>query len=273
MQVRDIQEVDTGMVKIQTLLLQFEPTLKRLPALSSEIQSWLHTANVNSDELAALLEPQLMSATSWLLDYDMLRGDLHESTELNEFMLRSTRIVAFKTVPDVVDRYHQAKREAEEADANVRRISIRRIAAKVFGYTDNGDGTITHGHLMWKQCAEGQIGFDCVGQPIHCSWIEAMRIPIVANATTAFVGHSDWRLPTREELASLVMDGREPAACTEAFPNCPASPFWSSSIGSPGGQHYAWSINFSNGDIGRSFSHRAFSVRLVRDYLREGLQE
>ena len=131
-------------------------------------------------------------------------------------------------------------------------------------YTVNGDGTVTDTHtgLMWKQCAEGQSGPDCKGSAGEFNWDVAMQIPKTLNQRGGFAGCHDWRLPTKDELASLVMHGRSnPVICTEAFPNAPSNVFWSSS---PGGDSSAWRVYFGNGHVYGSSRSVAWAVRLVR---------
>jgi hypothetical protein len=74
-------------------------------------------------------------------------------------------------------------------------------------YTDQGDGTVVDATtgLMWKRCSEGQTWNNktCLGQATTMTWDQAMpngwqkRWP-------AFAGHADWRMPTKDELLTLV---------------------------------------------------------------------
>lgn len=63
-------------------------------------------------------------------------------------------------------------------------------------YLDNGDGTITDTktQLTWKKCSEGQSGDNCSGESTKYKWDDAM----------AKFGKGEWRLPTYEELRTLV---------------------------------------------------------------------
>ncbi|MBK6998673.1 MAG: DUF1566 domain-containing protein [Rhodoferax sp.] len=78
-------------------------------------------------------------------------------------------------------------------------------------------------------------------------------------------GATDWRMPFRKELTSILDLGRvNPAIDPDYFPNTPSSDFWS---GSPyaGYSSFAWFVHFSNGyayyDRYRSYG---YAVRLVR---------
>ena len=135
-------------------------------------------------------------------------------------------------------------------------------------YTDNGDGTITDKAtgLMWKQCSEGQSTTTnaCdTGARSGYSWQDALQQAQILNSSGGFAGHTDWRLPNRNELASLVE--RQcwlPAININLFPGT-ASGYWSSS---PNARYSgnAWFVRFDSGSVeytGNSFTK---NVRLVR---------
>ena len=72
------------------------------------------------------------------------------------------------------------------------------------GFGDNGDGTVIdpRTQLVWKRCSEGQAwnGTACTGQPTKMSWFDAMQ----AAKDSRFLGKNDWRLPSKDELSSVV---------------------------------------------------------------------
>jgi len=81
---------------------------------------------------------------------------------------------------------------------------------------------------------------------------------------TNLCGFSDWRVPEREELRSIVnYNGSSPSIDTDYFPNTVTTTYWSSSA-FPTNSSSAWSLTFGVGsDINfpRNFGLR---VRLVR---------
>jgi hypothetical protein len=67
----------------------------------------------------------------------------------------------------------------------------------------NPAGTVKHATtgLMWKQCVEGLSGASCtVGTVSLLVWAGALS----AATTSTFAGFTDWRLPNKRELESLV---------------------------------------------------------------------
>lgn len=115
--------------------------------------------------------------------------------------------------------------------------------------------------LTWKRCPEGQSGLSCTGTGTTHAWTQALTI---ANGST-HAGFSDWRLPNRHELQSLVETGcHTPAINSTIFPATVSGPnfFWSSTTASDATE--AWSITFTSGTVGSSKKIGASRVRLVR---------
>jgi hypothetical protein len=79
-------------------------------------------------------------------------------------------------------------------------------------------------------------------------------------------GHSDWRLPTRLELLSLVDYGIPypgPTINTGYFPDCRSHRYWSSStLASYWGS--AWYVHFSNGTAYYGYKSNYAAVSYVR---------
>lgn len=121
-------------------------------------------------------------------------------------------------------------------------------------FADNGDGTIT----------DTTTGL---------SWSKATLTPKEVNHTAAeklcaeldLAGHTDWRLPTVEELFVLADHSkRSPAIDTDAFPDTHSDWYWSSTLHASGSS-YAWIVyfNYGNAYYYRRGNNSAF-VRAVR---------
>lgn len=81
-------------------------------------------------------------------------------------------------------------------------------------------------------------------------------------------GASDWRLPTKTELQSIVdysvvVDGLHPAVVAKWFPRTPAAWHWTSD-GYAGNASIAWVISFNLGYVYRNNRSDHCMVRLVR---------
>jgi hypothetical protein len=127
-------------------------------------------------------------------------------------------------------------------------------------FTANGDGTVTDRAtgLIWKQCAEGLSGADCLtGRATTFTWQQALQ-----HAEAA--GSALWRLPNKEELTSLVDEVcYNPAINPRFFPNTPSDWFWSSSSYA-GYADDAWLVSFRYGYVRNNNKDYALYVRLVR---------
>lgn len=150
-------------------------------------------------------------------------------------------------------------------------------------YQAHTNGTLTDQHtgLMWMRCSVGQQwnGVSCTGSASRHSWDNAMA---TAKALE-YAGYSDWRVPTREELDSIVHcssgrrsgfnsngygghcqgDYAKPTVSLAAFPNTPDTWYWSSS---PYGQSNvnAWVMGAADGGLSGSYRSTPLRVRLVR---------
>jgi hypothetical protein len=120
-------------------------------------------------------------------------------------------------------------------------------------YTDNKDGTITDGvtGLMWQQTVSATT----------YTWAAALAY----CPTLTLGGHSDWRLPTVVEVASILDDGQETAPLINAtvFPSTPSGIFWSSSL-LAGSSSNAWVVSFTFGFTDTYGVTGANNVRCVR---------
>ncbi len=153
-------------------------------------------------------------------------------------------------------------------------------------YRDHGDGTVTDTQTsrQWMRCSLGQTwrGGTCAGTAKAYTWELASGAAKDINAQGGYAGYRDWRVPSREELLSLVYcssgkprswndtgkwcegDYSRPTIDTTAFPNTPASVvFWSASSYGPYSA-YAWYVYFGNGNDGAFGKSSVIPARLVR---------
>ena len=96
------------------------------------------------------------------------------------------------------------------------------------------------------------------------TWTGAFAYVDSLNASN-FGGFSDWRLPSRKELRSIVDHGRyNPSINTAYFTNTKASYYWSSTTHASH-TDYAWSMYFYYGsDYSHSPKSLIYYVRAVR---------
>ncbi|MCI5227701.1 MAG: DUF1566 domain-containing protein [Candidatus Electrothrix sp. AX2] len=147
---------------------------------------------------------------------------------------------------------------------------------KIGKYLNNHDGTITDTEtgLMWKRCSEGLSGENCEkGKAKEYTWIDAVK----RFKNVDYAGYSDWRMPTIEELETLVYcskgvkdknngecnDGStKPTINQQAFPNTTWR-YWSGSPNAPY-SGYALVVDFGNGYSNYGNRSNLSAVRLVR---------
>ena len=117
--------------------------------------------------------------------------------------------------------------------------------------------------LAWDACAWGQTrsGSTCTGSAEPLSWQQALAAAQQAN-TAAWLGHTDWRVPNRTELESLVLLGASPAIDATAFPGATGA-FWSNTSYQVAPAQ-AWSVDFAQGDSLPATKTATLALRLVR---------
>jgi Protein of unknown function (DUF1566) len=134
-------------------------------------------------------------------------------------------------------------------------------------FTNNGDGTVTDtsSGLMWAKCAEALSGANCEIKngtnpdiPEIYTWQQALGL---AQSST-LANHTDWRLPTRDELLSIVEQRCDyPSINRVLFPGTDPSSYWSSEP-VVGGVRV---VSFNDGEAWVDQTIGPNSIRLVRD--------
>jgi hypothetical protein len=137
------------------------------------------------------------------------------------------------------------------------------------------------------RCLLGQEwnGATCDGEPARFNWHEALQVTEAINRQGGYAGFRDWRLPTNDELLTLVYcssgqpknwndtggpcqgSSERPTIYQPAFPNTLPCYVWSTQIYS--GQKSCTAVHFGNGQADASIYHAYHSVcvRLVRGTL------
>lgn len=125
----------------------------------------------------------------------------------------------------------------------------------------------TNTGLMWKRCAEGyELKNNTCTENSEGSAVYDWQQALVLTADYSFSGHSDWRLPNINELASIAdFSCVNPAVNSEIFPNTPSVVFWSNTP-NRSNTVFAWGVDFKQGESKTPYRTDMHRVRLVRDY-------
>ena len=93
------------------------------------------------------------------------------------------------------------------------------------------------------------------GRKGYASELDASELVTKVNADPARnLGHTDWRLPTLDELKTLI-----------GTPEAPKSGWYWSSSPYVGNSDFAWGVSFDNGYVdGYNYRGSSYLVRLVR---------
>jgi hypothetical protein len=143
--------------------------------------------------------------------------------------------------------------------------AIKPIALIDGRYLDNGDGTVTDQTtgFQWMRCSIGQSwdGKTCLGIAKEYNWGQANKVA----KKFSFAGYVDWRLPTIDELKSILETNKTTAINHKAFPTSSDSFVWSSSqYKNYNYSEYAWGVYFYLGYVSHINKTYGNHVRLVR---------
>jgi len=118
--------------------------------------------------------------------------------------------------------------------------------------------------LIWQRCSLGQSwenNGECTGNAKKYSFYKAQEVAKFTN----FSGFNDWRVPTIDELESIIeLACYEPAINTTIFPNTEISANYWSSSSYVSDVFNSWSVRFHHGYNHHGSRLDDFFVRLVR---------
>ena len=132
-------------------------------------------------------------------------------------------------------------------------------------FTDNNNGTITDNQtgLMWLKNANeaGAMTWKNANEAGAMTWKNAM----LWTKHLTYGQHSDWRLPTRFELESLLDYSQFNPALPQGHPfiNVQSSYYWSSST-CAGHTLYAWYVYMFYGNVNYNGKSNVYYVWPVR---------
>ena len=128
------------------------------------------------------------------------------------------------------------------------------LQTSAYTYTWYNSTGINDGGLAGT--ANGGVCFDAV----NC---DTEKFVAAVNAT-GLCGASDWHLPSRYELLSIVNNNIDyPSIDVNYFPNSQIIRYWTSSPNAEGGTR-AWSVHFIDGYVNDYVKSTSYAVRLVR---------
>ena len=129
------------------------------------------------------------------------------------------------------------------------------------------DDTVLHSltGLVWDRCSLGQIwnAGSCTAVATTYNWQNALKEVKIRNDAN-HLGHSDWRMPNRDELHSITEDcGLDPAINQLIFPNTSMLNYWSASSYARG-PNSGWVVHFGHSGTSTISKTNSYNVRLVR---------
>lgn len=135
-------------------------------------------------------------------------------------------------------------------------------------YKNLGQGVVTDTQtgLTWMRCPIGMkwTNNNCTNKADRTGWSMSTVAISELNDGKGYANYNDWRLPTLQELNSLVEKNCfEPAINSEIFPNTPHTGFWTSTEES-NYSHGAWLVYFRHGSQYMGNKEFEWALRAVR---------
>ncbi|SJZ85382.1 Protein of unknown function [Oceanospirillum multiglobuliferum] len=213
-----------------------------------------------------------------------MNAPVQQQTDAPEQPIVETPAYAGGAMPDVPKSYTQLERSnlsiSENAGADYPLgIKASKVSAKPSErFQVNSDGWIKDLKTgqTWMACAIGQVwakGY-CQGTALQFDLDSAQQVVQLSNQQQVF-GFSNWRLPSIEELNTLVQCqsvvtelscekvSNVPTIAQESFTNTPASQFWSSTEAKDD-QAFYYALTFRYGLVQKWHKNSQFALRLTR---------
>ena len=138
-------------------------------------------------------------------------------------------------------------------------------SGRIRSYSDNGNGTINDAmlNLMWQNDYSDNKGFATNGNVPNINQTQAISYCSAID----LAGYTDWRLPSRRELQSLI-DYSKPypgPVIADAFVSTtqPNGWYWTGTD-SPADTTDVWGVYFGDGLVGAHYKSYMSDVRCVR---------
>jgi hypothetical protein len=133
-------------------------------------------------------------------------------------------------------------------------------------YTDNGHGTVTDNNtgLIWQKGNAARVNWYMASGTYHAAW-NPTSLGVCASLNLG--GATDWRLPTKKELMSIVDFALHPLLApminTTYFADTFADFYWTSTLCAYN-PDFAWHVHFADGDDSEGSKLSELYVRCVR---------
>ncbi|MBF0265785.1 MAG: DUF1566 domain-containing protein [Gammaproteobacteria bacterium] len=186
------------------------------------------------------------------------RGELEpvDTNQTDQGRARNRRVVIRLEFKDLVDAVPLSNDNLDVVIEDNKLIVVRKeIKKKQVKHDEiSQNGVKLKEFAVIAKCSDKEESFSCTTS----EYVKQMN-------ENSMCGFQDWRLPSREELRSIVNYGKSmPSIDQHVFPNTVSAPYWTSTR-YINNRFSVWTVNFEHGSDNTQEKHRAISVRLVRD--------